>query len=1107
MARSQGAALKLTSTTGLVGRDRQLAALRGVLDLAGRGDGGVALVRGDAGTGKSRLVAELIDAARHDHTAVLAGGCVAVGGEPLRHAALIELVRAAGTPGPPARAAGLRGPNAEAGLRGPNAEAGSGERAARRDDQPVVGIAGLTSEAVLEHLLALLDRLLARGTVLVVVEDLHWADRGTCEILSVLARHAAHRRLAVVVTCRDDELPHGHLVRNVMAELGRGPRATGIELGPLSAAEVARLVEHLAGALPATTAASLYDRSGGNPLLVEELCSVARDRQREGRDIAEPPAGALRDILIARWAGLAEDPRAAVSAAAVAGAPVTVEQVAAVLGWEPRATAAAVRTAVDRHVLAIDRDRVAFRHAVTAEAVYRELLPAERTWMHARWAAVLTGLPPDEADLGLRVPPAGPKGTTRTEDGTVLDLVAATEAYEVAPRVAHHWDAADRPAPAFVAALRAAEGALATLAVETARHHYAAALALWPRVPDAAGRFGGRRLDLCRTVAEMANLTDDATGAVAAIDDALRDPDAAEPATASVLHERRGWYLLRQGAIDDARAAYEQALALLPADAPAATRAAVMAGAVRTYERTGRWDQALDLAQGAVAEGRAASEAAPGLRGPNAEAGLRGPNAEAGLRGPNAEAGLRGPNAEAGSGPAPQEVNARYMLGRVLLVTGANEEAAAELGRAAEASEQIDDPVGLTVARREQADALARLGRFAEAVVTAAATASRLRARHRVDPDALLVEALLGAYLYRLGRFAELRTVADRLLADATTPVTRALGQLTVGLMDLEDLRIDAARERLELARFLAAPLLDGRINGYVATGRAELALAEGNIDAARAAVDEGIGAVRHSGDDEVLAHLALLGLRVERAAAARAAGRESPGVLRRREQRRAELEAGLATVLAVPPAGADRPDLDAVERAWRAEVDEDAEPAVWQQVEADWDALGWARWAAYAAIRRVEATARAVRATRAGRSGEPGATAAGDAGSIEKTLSAALAAAETRIAALGSAVLRAELAALAQRIGHTIDEPAETRVAPAGVGTGSPPDEGLARLTKRELEVLDLVAGGATNRQIAERLFISEKTASVHVSRILTKLGAVDRREASALARRSGRH
>src|SRR6185503_5507688 len=98
------------------------------------------------------------------------------------------------------------------------------------------------------------------------------ADRGTCEIVAALARHTARRRIALVVTCRDDELPRGHAVRTALTELARTPQAHVVELGPLSAAEVARLVAQLAGPVPAAAAAGVYDRSAGNPLLVEELC-------------------------------------------------------------------------------------------------------------------------------------------------------------------------------------------------------------------------------------------------------------------------------------------------------------------------------------------------------------------------------------------------------------------------------------------------------------------------------------------------------------------------------------------------------------------------------------------------------------------------------------------------------------------------------------------------------------------------------------------------------------------------------------------------------------------------------------------------------------------
>ena len=99
------------------------------------------------------------------------------------------------------------------------------------------------------------------------------------------------------------------------------------------------------------------------------------------------------------------------------------------------------------------------------------------------------------------------------------------------------------------------------------------------------------------------------------------------------------------------------------------------------------------------------------------------------------------------------------------------------------------------------------------------------------------------------------------------------------------------------------------------------------------------------------------------------------------------------------------------------------------------------------------------------------------------------------RAATLGAAVLRAAIETSSRRAAIPLDQAEADVEAPVPFG-----------LTPRELEVLTLVAAGRTNRQIGEHLFISEKTASVHVSRILTKLGAADRREASALARRAGR-
>jgi DNA-binding CsgD family transcriptional regulator len=215
----------------------------------------------------------------------------------------------------------------------------------------------------------------------------------------------------------------------------------------------------------------------------------------------------------------------------------------------------------------------------------------------------------------------------------------------------------------------------------------------------------------------------------------------------------------------------------------------------------------------------------------------------------------------------------------------------------------------------------------------------------------------------------------------------------------------------------------------------------------------------------------------------AHALGRRSERAERRRDEVIARYEAHLRRVLAAPPPGAHRPDLDAVRTAWdaeRARLGGCDTGALWSDAERAWDAVQWPRLATYAAIRRVDAVARE----------------GGTRGEIE----AAVEAAHVRALAIESPLFTGQLGHLAQRLGIAVPGAAAVDAGPAA-------DAGpMGELTRREREVLDLVAAGATNRQIASRLFISEKTASVHVSRILTKLGAANRQEAGAIARRRAR-
>ena len=354
--------------------------------------------------------------------------------------------------------------------------------------------------------------------------------------------------------------------------------------------------------------------------------------------------------------------------------------------------------------------------------------------------------------------------------------------------------------------------------------------------------------------------------------------------------------------------------------------------------------------------------------------------------------------------------------------------------------------------------------------------------RGHVDPLALLATASAAALLNRLGRPAEGRVLATEILTTARSPVTLAIGHLLAGAFDVEALRVDAAREHLETARFLAAPLLDGRVGAALATARAELALVDGNATSAMGAVEEGLARVARTGDDEAYAHLCLLGLRIEAERNVLTLGRASERSQRYRDAKVDELERGLQRVLDAWPPGADRPDLAAIRSGWTAErtrLDGAPDPAAWARAVAGWAAAGWPRWAAYAALGQAEAFA-----------------ATGDDAAVAASLDDARAAAT----ALDSALLLAHGDRLAHRLGHA-QPPAPARTGDVDATAGT-----IDALTAREREVLDLVAAGATNRQIAARLFISPKTASVHVSRILTKLGVADRAEAASLARRAHR-
>ncbi len=595
----------LTSPT-FVGRTEELARLAAAADRAAAGTPTSVLIGGEAGVGKTRLVGELVAGARAAGATVLAGGCVELGGEGVPFAPLIEALRAfVRDLDEPALARLLPG-QARAELArllpelGPPAAA-AGQRAAFGGDP------GPWSEQgrLFELLLGLLERLGADRRAVLVVEDLHWADRSTRDLLAFLVRNLRHGRLLLVGTYRSDELHRRHPLRPFLAELDRGRRVERLELARFGPAEVAAQLAGIQGApVPAELAGRIHARSGGNAFFVEELAATAGGAERE-----LPPS--LRDTLLARIELLAEPAQQVLEVVSVAGAAVTDPLLAEVAGLPEAELLAGLREAVSAHVLLADAGdgTYGFRHALVKEAVYAELLPGERTRLHARFAAALAAR--DSDDPGL------------------------------AAELAWHWYAAHDLERALPAAVRAGLAAERAYAFAEAQRQFERALELWERCGEPAAEAGMDKAELLARAGEAAANAGAGDRAVALVRGALAEVDpAADPLLAGQLTERLAFHLRivgRPGAFE----AYQEAVRLVP-PGPTVARARVLAGLGQALMLRARFAEAASVLRGGDRGGQGGRR--PGGRGPRPEQPRHRPRPPGRGR---AGAGL------AGGGPAP----------------------------------------------------------------------------------------------------------------------------------------------------------------------------------------------------------------------------------------------------------------------------------------------------------------------------------------------------------------------------------------------------------------------------------------------------------------------
>ncbi|MGB2567209.1 helix-turn-helix transcriptional regulator [Micromonospora citrea] len=964
-------------TAPLVGRADQLTMLRSaLLDQLGPGQTAAVFVSGESGVGKSRLLHEVGARLRDAGAVVLTGSCLDIGDASPLHPVLQALRRFDAD----LSATQARTSSAVRGLLGMFAE------------EPATPDGGTLLERVSRGL-----SLIAEGRPLVLVlDDLQWVDRSTRQLLLYLLAGLGDLQLSVLAAVRAESLQGAHPLRRVLTELRRLRSVRVLDLAPLDRADTDRLAAAIVGApLTPDAAEQVWQRSGGNPFVVEEL---ARDL-RDGRDGL---SDTLREIFLTRVDALPQHAHAVVHAVAAGVEPVEHWLLAEVLALPEHELIEAARAAVAHRLIVSADDGYRLRHRLVAEVLEDELLPAERSALHRRYAEALTRAP--------------------------------AELHQA--RLAYHWRLAGEPGRALPAAMAAAREAERLHGFAEAHRHWSVALQL--ASTPASGPAGPAPGDVDRAAllehaAETAHQCGEHARALSLLAE-LAGAEGTEPSCA--VRIRRARYLAAAGRSAPAEAEYQRVLAA--ADCTARERATAAAHLAELLLHLGRYADAGRRA-------REALELAAKVEGSTTEVVLA--SSALGF----SEAFLEDPDA-----------------------------GLAVVRRALEIAERAGRPEDVACAYLHLAELLTGpLNILEEGVVVARRGAERVAelGLGRTYETRLLAIATNG--LFRVGQWAEAEKVVAAALrhrpsgADAVE-LLLARCRLSVGYGDVE-----ASDRDLEA---VATMLAGGGAPRHVLPMlilRAGLAMWQGRHDVARQAVQRGLTESR-SDDVVLLATLAWHGLRAEAEAHASRSVPVDETALRR--LRDAVDRVTTKSVTAARPVRYVADGFLALCTAELSRLDGRGDPDAWARSAAEWDRRNHPYPAAYSRLRQAEALlARRSRSATA-----------------PKLLRRAYEMAQ----GLGAVPLTSEIRTLAGRARVELEE----RAQPAGrsAARGEPAGDELAVLTAREREVLAAVAEGLTNKEIGQRLFISERTIGVHVSHIFDKLQVRTRVQASAIFLRS---
>ena len=960
-----------------------MAALDDALRSVRQGGPAAVLLGGEAGVGKSRLVTEFSSAARLAGARVLTGGCMQLGVDGLPFAPFTAILRdLVHEMGADAFGAMLPG-RATRELARLLPELGV---PAEQDDP------GTARARLFEEMLSVLERLGSRSPVVLIIEDAHWADRSSRDLLTFLiGNQRAIGGVLVLVTYRSDELHRTHPLRPLLATLDRIDWVERIDLPRLGREETDDLALGILGRRPdAGLMDALFRRTEGNPLFIETLLGC------DG-ELTWALPDSLRDLLLDGVQRLPEETQEVLRAASAGGVVTGHALLAAVTGLDDGALTRALRPAVTANVLRAEADGYAFRHELIREAVHEDLLPGEHGRLHSRFAEAI------DADDTL-VPPG-----------------------RAAIEMAHHWNSAHDATWALIAAWQAAAQAGRAVAPAERLDLLARVLELWDQVPDAAERIGADHVSVLEEATTAAHDSGEYERAIALASAALKEIDPeAEPVRVAKLLRQRGNFGLNLGRhdyLDD----LERALELMSAEASLTTRALILLAISRCGREVGR-DRA--YAEEALVLGRRGGDLAV--------------QADALLTLAMFRADPTAQQAGSDSEPIRQIAEGRALAERVgsddlLLKAAINE------------SHLLEGAGEHELAARAAARGIAAATEWG-----LLRTKGSVLAINQAEP------------LWALGRWDEALEVADRALRLSPLPIRRSQLEVITGLIALARGDLPAAAAAAAGARAgLRGVLYEDQHQLPLATFEILLALRSAGPDAGLAAATQVMDSWALSSATPRYAWPVL----VAGATAAVAAVRQQVDATATMERLRTiaeKLEAHGRRQHAL------RLTFIAAGQAFiRLAAGAPADPrTAWDEAAAAWEATGEPYPLAQALLRSAEA-----------------ATAAGDREAATERLRTAASLA----AGLGAGALGVEIAGLARRARITL-----------GVATTSD-SAATAGLTERELEVLRLVAAGRSNREIAAELFISPKTASVHVSNILGKLGAATRTEAAAKARALG--